>query len=136
MRTIQQRVEKAQKCLNNYDEPNEVYAVIDLLTDLVHLCRENGYDLDKELEMAKSHAHEEVRQQRWSKKEEEDEDERINGYANWEALVVTNLARQIDCTYQDAMDIIEAQDFYLAQSWGKGLSPEETARIIDEKSKA
>jgi hypothetical protein len=57
-------------------------------------------------------------------------------YANWEALTVCALAAQIDCTYSDAQGIIEAQEFYLAQSWAKGLTPQETARIIDEKSKA
>jgi hypothetical protein len=62
--------------------------------------------------------------------------EEINPYAQWESLVIASLAGLINCTYQDAQDIVEAQEFYMAQSWASGLSAEGTAKLIEEKSKA
>jgi hypothetical protein len=64
------------------------------------------------------------------------EEEEIEDHVGWESLVIASLASLLDCTYQDAQDIVEAQDFYLTQCWTKGLNPQETARIIEEKSKA
>jgi hypothetical protein len=57
-------------------------------------------------------------------------------YAKWESLVIASLASLLNCTYQDAQDIAEAQDFYMAQAWTRGLSAEGTAKLIEEKSKA
>jgi hypothetical protein len=49
------RVAKAQNCLENYDEPETHYSVIDLLTDLMHLCKEEGYNFEECLQSAKMH---------------------------------------------------------------------------------
>lgn len=57
-------------------------------------------------------------------------------YHEWEGAVIDRIEELCDCTRSDAQGIVEAQEFYMAQSWAKGLNPEQTARIIDEKSKA
>jgi len=55
-------------------------------------------------------------------------------YVEWETEVTQILADKLDIDYGDASGIVEAQPFYLQQSWTKGLSAEETADVIDEKS--
>ena len=55
-------------------------------------------------------------------------------YSEWEEEVANSLANELEIDYSDAQSIIEANDFYMSQSWTKGLSPSETAKLIDEKS--
>ena len=55
-------------------------------------------------------------------------------YVEWETEVTQILADKLDIDYGDASGIVEAQPFYLQQSWTKGLSAAETADVIDEKS--
>jgi hypothetical protein len=55
-------------------------------------------------------------------------------YVEWETEVTQILADKLDIDYGDASGIVEAQPFYLQQSWTKGLSAEQTADVIDEKS--
>jgi hypothetical protein len=57
-------------------------------------------------------------------------------YWEWEGEVIDLIEELCDCTRSDAQGIVEAQDFYMAQAWTKGLSAEQTAKLIDEKSKA
>jgi hypothetical protein len=60
----------------------------------------------------------------------------LSDYSQWEDDVICKIEELCDCTRSDAQGIVEAQDFYMTQSWTKGLTAEETARIIDEKSRA
>lgn len=55
-------------------------------------------------------------------------------YVEWEREVTQTLADKLGIDYGDASGIVEAQPFYMQQSWTKGLSAEETADVIDEKS--
>ena len=55
-------------------------------------------------------------------------------YADWEMEVTESLSDKLGIDYGDASAIVEAQPFYMQQSWTKGLSPQETAKVIDEKS--
>jgi hypothetical protein len=55
-------------------------------------------------------------------------------YAEWEMEVTQTLADKLGIDYGDASGIVEAQPFYMQQSWTKGLSASETADVIDEKS--
>lgn len=48
-------------------------------------------------------------------------------YDTWEINVTELIASQLDATYGDAAGIVEAQPFYMAQSWGLGLTAEQTA---------
>lgn len=55
-------------------------------------------------------------------------------YNEWEEKVTYELKMMLDITNSDAQGIVEAQPFKMQQSWTKGLSPKETAKIIDEES--
>ena len=43
--------------ISPYDEGSEEEGIIDLLTNLMHLCRRDGYDFDKLLGSARRHFH-------------------------------------------------------------------------------
>jgi len=51
-------------------------------------------------------------------------------YNNWEEAVTKIIAAALSCTYGVAAGIVEAQPFYMAQSWGLALSPAQTAAKI------
>jgi hypothetical protein len=71
-----------------------------------------------------------------SKEDEELDEDCSLPYSQWEGAVIDLIEELCDCTRSDAQGIVEAQDFYMTQSWTKGLTPAETAKLIDEKSKA
>lgn len=54
----------------------------------------------------------------------------MNKYDTWETEVTELIAAQLQCTYGDAAGVVEAQPFYMAQSWGMGLTAEQTANKI------
>ena len=56
-------------------------------------------------------------------------------YDEWEDEVTTLVESKCDVTRSDAQGIVMAQPFVMAQSWGKGLSAEETASLVDEASR-
>ena len=58
----------------------------------------------------------------------------FRSYSEWEDEVTSYLANMINATRGDAQGIVEAQDFKMQQSWTKGLSAKETAKIIDNES--
>ncbi len=51
-------------------------------------------------------------------------------YSQWEDEVISEVESELDVTRSDAQGVVEAQSFKMAQSWGKGLSGKETAKII------
>jgi len=55
-------------------------------------------------------------------------------YTDWEEGVAESLADKLEISYNDAQGIIEANEFYMAQAWGKGLNSEEAADYIDSKT--
>jgi hypothetical protein len=55
-------------------------------------------------------------------------------YSSWEEGVAESLADKLEISYNDAQGIIEANEFYMAQAWGKGLNSEEAADYIDSKT--
>lgn len=60
----------------------------------------------------------------------------LSEHASWEEEVINAVARDLMITYSDATGIVEAQPFYMAQSWSKGLDAQDTAqKIIDESEK-
>ena len=56
-------------------------------------------------------------------------------YATWEMDVADELSDIMNIDYSDAQGVMDVNYFYIAQSWGKALSPKETAMLIYEKSK-
>jgi hypothetical protein len=59
----------------------------------------------------------------------------VNSYANWESDVFDEISDTLNITFSDAQGIVMANEFYLTQSWGKGLDAKETASLIIQKSK-
>ena len=57
-------------------------------------------------------------------------------YFEWEAAVVERVAEALGISHSDASGVVEAQPFYMQQSWGKGLDVEKTATKILEAAKA
>lgn len=55
-------------------------------------------------------------------------------YQIWEEEITSILVENLECTRSDAQAIMEAQPFTMAQSWGKGLGPVQTAAIIEAES--
>jgi len=54
----------------------------------------------------------------------------ISPFSLWEEAVTDHLAAHFECTYSDAAGLVEAQDFLMRQSWGLGLTAEQTAAKI------
>lgn len=48
-------------------------------------------------------------------------------YFDWEGAVVEAVADALQVSHSDASGIVEAQPFYMQQSWGKGLDPQQAA---------
>lgn len=51
-------------------------------------------------------------------------------YAEWELAVIAQVASELDIYNRDATDMVEAQPFYMQQSWGLALDPLATAQKI------
>lgn len=58
----------------------------------------------------------------------------VSDYDKWEGDVAEELSLMLDIPFSDAYGIIQANSFYMTQSWGKDLTAEETAKLIDEKT--
>lgn len=48
----------------------------------------------------------------------------------WEAAVIELVAEALDASHSDAAGVVEAQPFYMQQSWGKGMDAQQTAAKI------
>lgn len=55
-------------------------------------------------------------------------------YDQWERQVTDKVGATLKISNGDAQGIVEAQSFYMQQSWAKGLTANETAKVIIEKS--
>ncbi|MNC73949.1 hypothetical protein D3C75_1252320 [compost metagenome] len=51
-------------------------------------------------------------------------------YSEWEEAVIERVADALEVGYSDAAGVVEAQPFYMQQSWGMGLDAEQTATKI------
>lgn len=58
-----------------------------------------------------------------------------SAYDIWEGDVIDELEEQLEMDRSDAQGLVMANEFYMAQSWSKGLSAKDTAKLIDEKSR-
>lgn len=50
--------------------------------------------------------------------------------SEWETSVIEVVAEALGIGYSDASGVVEAQPFYMQQSWGKGLDAQQTAAKI------
>ncbi|KPG82214.1 hypothetical protein [Pseudomonas sp. RIT-PI-o] len=57
-------------------------------------------------------------------------------YYEWEAEVTEAVAEAMAISHSDASGIVEAQPFYMQQSWGKGMDAQQTATKILSAAKA
>lgn len=55
-------------------------------------------------------------------------------YSDWEEAVANSLSDKLEIPFGDAQGIIEANEFYMAQAWSKGLDSQKTADYIDSKT--
>lgn len=51
-------------------------------------------------------------------------------YFEWEVAVAEALADALQVSRSNASGIVEAQPFYMQQSWGKGMDAQQTAARI------
>lgn len=51
-------------------------------------------------------------------------------YYEWESEVVEAVADSLEISRSDASGVVEAQPFYMQQSWGKGMDAQQTATKI------
>jgi len=51
-------------------------------------------------------------------------------YSKWEQKVIEIVAEDQGIPYSDASGIVEGQNFFLQQAWGKGLDAAQTAATI------
>jgi hypothetical protein len=58
------------------------------------------------------------------------EEKSMSSYTVWEEAVTQQIAATLQADYSDAAGVIEAQSFYLQQSWGKGMDEFQTAAKI------
>lgn len=50
--------------------------------------------------------------------------------SEWETSVIEAVAEALDIDYSDAAGVVEAQPFYMQQSWGLELGAKQTAEKI------
>lgn len=50
--------------------------------------------------------------------------------SEWETSVIEAVAEALDVGYSDAAGVVEAQPFYMQQSWGMDLDVKQTAEKI------
>ncbi|WP_137188140.1 hypothetical protein [Pseudomonas asiatica] len=55
-------------------------------------------------------------------------------YSSWEEEITQLIADDLGITYSDAAGIVESQDFYVTQSWGKGMDARQTADKVLKES--
>ncbi|MCU9527471.1 hypothetical protein [Pseudomonas mosselii] len=55
-------------------------------------------------------------------------------YSSWEEEITQLIADDLGVSYSDAAGIVEGQDFYVTQSWGKGMNARETADKVLKES--
>lgn len=51
-------------------------------------------------------------------------------YFEWEGAVTEAVATALQVSHADASGVVEAQPFYMQQSWGKGMDVQQTATKI------
>lgn len=51
-------------------------------------------------------------------------------YFEWEGAVIDAVAESMAISHSDATGVVEAQPFYMQQSWGKGMDAQQTAAKI------
>lgn len=51
-------------------------------------------------------------------------------YFEWEGAVTEAVATGLQVSHADASGIVDAQPFYMQQSWGKGMDAQQTATKI------
>lgn len=51
-------------------------------------------------------------------------------YFEWEGAVIEVVAESMAISHSDAAGVVEAQPFYMQQSWGKGMDAQQTATKI------
>lgn len=51
-------------------------------------------------------------------------------YFEWEGAVIEAVAESMAISHSDATGVVEAQPFYMQQSWGKGMDAQQTAAKI------
>lgn len=51
-------------------------------------------------------------------------------YFEWEGAVTKAVAEAMGISHSDASGVVEAQPFYMRQSWGKGMDTQQTAAKI------
>lgn len=51
-------------------------------------------------------------------------------YFEWEGAVIEAVAELMTISHSDASGIVEAQAFYMTQSWGKGMDAQQTAAKV------
>lgn len=54
----------------------------------------------------------------------------MSGYNVWEEAVTQQIAVTLEVSYSDASSVVEAQPFYIQQSWAKGMDAQQTAEKI------
>ena len=57
-------------------------------------------------------------------------------YFEWEGAVTEAVADALQVNRSDASGIVEAQPFYMQQSWGKGLDAKQAATKVIEAAQA
>ncbi|MDP4573486.1 hypothetical protein Q8O96_30920 [Pseudomonas sp. LPH60] len=57
-------------------------------------------------------------------------------YFEWEGAVAEAVAETMAISHSDASGIVEAQPFYMQQSWGMGMDARQTAARIIEAAHA
>ena len=57
-------------------------------------------------------------------------------YYEWEGAVTEVVAEAMCISHSDAAGVVEAQPFYMQQSWGKGLDVPQTAAKVIEAAQA
>ncbi len=56
--------------------------------------------------------------------------EHLSEYDKWEREITDTLIAELEISNGDAQGMVEANAFEMSQSWGKGLTAEETAKIL------
>jgi hypothetical protein len=53
-----------------------------------------------------------------------------NNHVEWEIAVTEALAEALQVSQSEASAVVEAQPFYMQQSWGKGMDAQQTVAKI------
>ena len=51
-------------------------------------------------------------------------------YTNWEQVVIETICERLSISFSDASAVVEAQPFYMQQSWGLDLDADKTAAKV------